>query len=362
MSDDLLHSPLESLHVELGGRMVAFAGWNMPVMYDSILNEHQAVRTAAGIFDISHMGQFIVRGEGALEWLNGMLANNLAKLADGEGQYSFMLNERGGVIDDLIVYRTGADEFFLVVNASMIPEDFAWLEKHRTEGVELLDESDAWAGMAVQGPDSATAFAKVFPDAELPPRNGIARLAQGGIVCRTGYTGEDGFEYFCPASEGSGVFQQFIDAGAKPCGLGARDSLRLEMCYPLNGSDLSPERTPIEAGLGFFVDLEKGDFMGRDVLARQKADGLKERLVAVAYTGKGAPPRAHYPVVDEQGEALGELSSGVPSPSLGKGIGLAYLPVASAKIGTKVQIDVRGRLFPAEVVKKPFYKPAAKNS
>ncbi|MGB1130861.1 MAG: glycine cleavage system aminomethyltransferase GcvT, partial [Haloferula sp.] len=230
MSDDLLHSPLESLHVELGGRMVAFAGWNMPVMYDSILNEHQAVRTAAGIFDISHMGQFIVCGEGALEWLNGMLANNLAKLADGEGQYSFMLNERGGVIDDLIVYRTGVDEFFLVVNASMIPEDFAWLEKHRTEGVELLDESDSWAGMAVQGPDSAAAFAKVFPDAELPTRNGIARLAQGGIVCRTGYTGEDGFEYFCPASEGSGVFQQFIDAGAKPCGLGARDSLRLEMC------------------------------------------------------------------------------------------------------------------------------------
>jgi aminomethyltransferase len=362
VSDVLLHSPLESLHVELGGRMVAFAGWNMPVMYDSILNEHQAVRGQVGIFDISHMGQFIVRGEGSLAWLNGMLANNLEKLAEGEGQYSFMLNEEGGVIDDLIVYRTGAEEFFLVVNASMIPEDFAWLEKRLVEGVELLDESESWAGMAVQGPDSAAAFAKVFPGEELPPRNGIARLGGGGMVCRTGYTGEDGFEFFCASGEGIGMFRRFIDAGAKPCGLGARDSLRLEMCYPLNGSDLSPNRTPLEAGLGFFVDLDKGDFVGRETLARQKADGLKERLVAIAYTGKGAPPRAHYPVLNEAGEVLGELSSGVPSPSLGIGIGLAYLPVGYARVGTPLQIDVRGRLFPAEVVKKPFYKPSAKNS
>lgn len=362
MSEDLLHSPLEALHVELGGRLVAFAGWNMPVMYDSILNEHQAVRTAVGIFDISHMGQFIVRGDGATEWLNGMLANNLTKLAEGEGQYSFMLNAEGGVIDDLIVYRTGAEEYFLVVNAAMIPEDLAWLQKHLVDGVELIDDSDAWAGMAVQGPDSAATFEKVFPGTGLPPRNGIVKLSNGGVVCRTGYTGEDGFEYFCPAGEGISVFKSFIDAGAKPCGLGARDSLRLEMCYPLNGSDLSPSRTPIEAGLGFFVDLDKGDFMGREVLARQKSEGLKERLVAIAYTDKGAPPRAHYPVLNDSGEVLGELSSGVPSPSLGKGIGMAYLPIASAKVGTPLQIDVRGRLFPAEVVKKPFYKPSAKNS
>jgi len=342
--------------------MVPFAGWYMPVMYDSILNEHQAVRGAVGIFDISHMGQFIVRGEGALPWLNRMLANNLEKLAAGEGQYSFMLNEEGGVIDDLIVYRTGDSEFFLVVNASMIPEDLAWLEKHRPEGVELVDESEGWAGMAVQGPDSPASFASLFPDETLPPRNGIARLAGGGIVCRTGYTGEDGFEFFCPAGDGIEVFKKFIEAGAKPCGLGARDSLRLEMCYPLNGSDLSPTRTPIEAGLGFFVDLDKGDFVGREVLARQKADGLKERLVAIAYTEKGAPPRAHYPVLSDEGETLGELSSGVPSPSLSQGIGMAYVPVEFAKIGTPLKIDVRGRQFPAVVVKKPFYKPAAKNS
>lgn len=342
--------------------MVPFAGWNMPVMYDSILNEHQAVRESVGIFDISHMGQFIVRGDGALEWLNRMLANNLEKLSDGQGQYSFMLNEAGGVIDDLIVYRTGANEFFLVVNASMIPEDFAWLDARRPNGVELLDESESWAGMAVQGPESAATFTQLFPSETLPPRNGIARLAGGQVVCRTGYTGEDGFEFFCSADAGIATFKSFVEAGAKPCGLGARDSLRLEMCYPLNGSDLSPERTPIEAGLGFFVDLEKGDFVGREVLARQKEEGLKERLVAIAYTEKGAPPRAHYAVLSEDGATLGELSSGVPSPSLGKGIGLAYVPVDFAKIGTPLKIDVRGRQFPAVVVKKPFYKPAAKNS
>ncbi|MGE9270741.1 MAG: glycine cleavage system aminomethyltransferase GcvT [Verrucomicrobiales bacterium] len=362
MAADLQHSPLEALHVELGGRMVPFAGWNMPVMYDSILNEHRAVRETVGIFDISHMGQFIVRGQGAGEWLNYMLANNIAKLGDGKGQYTFLLNERGGVIDDLIVYQIQTEEFLLVVNASMIPEDLAWLKKHLKDGVELLDESEAWAGMAVQGPESAAAFAKVFPDEILPSRNGVARMADGSMVCRTGYTGEDGFEFFCASENGVEQFKRFVDAGAKPCGLGARDSLRLEMCYPLNGNDLRPDRTPIEAGLGFFVDLEKGDFIGREVLAQQKSEGLKERLVAIEYVSKGAPPRAHYPVLDEAGNSLGELSSGVPSPSLGKGIGLAFLPIEHAKVGTPLQIDVRGRMVAAQVVKKPFYKPTAKNS
>lgn len=338
--------------------MVPFAGWNMPVMYSSILNEHQAVRGSAGIFDISHMGQFIVRGESAEAWLNRLLANNVAKLGDGLGQYSFLLNEQGGVIDDLIVYRRRAGEFFLVVNAAKAEEDLAWMKAHADPGAELIDQSAEWAGMAVQGPESPAAWAKVFPDTELPPRNGIAELPGGGIVCRTGYTGEDGFEYFCPASEGSAAFRSFIDAGATPCGLGARDTLRLEMCYPLNGSDLSPERTPIEAGLGFIVDLEKGEFIGRERLAAQKQAGPDERLVAIECTGKSAPPRAHYPVVSAEGEALGELSSGVLSPSLGRGIGMAYLPRERAKVGTELRIDVRGRQFPAVVVKKPFYKPA----
>jgi aminomethyltransferase len=342
--------------------MVPFAGWNMPVQYTSIMDEHAAVRGAAGIFDISHMGQFIVSGPGALVWLNRMLANNVAKLEVGQGQYSFLLNEAGGVIDDLIVYRTAEDAFFLVVNASMIDEDFAWMAKHQPEDVAFANESALWAGMAVQGPDAVAVFAKACPGGPLPPRNGIARFPVAGgeaIVCRTGYTGEDGFEFFCPAEEGGAWFEKFIAAGAKACGLGARDTLRLEMCYPLNGNDLSPEHTPIEAGLGFFVDLDKGDFIGREVLAKQKADGPARKLVALEYTDKGAPPRAHYPVLDAAGQVVSELSSGVLSPSTGKGIGLAYVPAAMAKTGTGFSIDVRGRLFPAQVVKKPFYKPAA---
>ena len=360
MSEEIQESPLKELHERLGARMVPFAGWNMPVMYSSILDEHSAVREKAGIFDISHMGQFVVTGAGAEAWLNGMLTNDVSKLGDAQGQYTMMLNEKGGVIDDLILYRVSATEFFLVVNASMIDEDFTWMHGRLVDGVELVNESEQWAGMAVQGPEAAEIFGRVCAGAELPPRNGIAKLADGGVVCRTGYTGEDGYEFFCPAAEGERVFEAFVAAGAKPCGLGARDTLRLEMCYPLNGSDLSPERTPLEAGLGFFVALEKGDFVGREVLARQKAEGLEQKLVAIEYLDKGAPPRAHYKVVTEDGEELGELGSGVLSPSLGKGIGMVYLPIGLSKPGTPVWVDVRGRRFPAQVVKKPFYKPTTK--
>jgi len=360
VSDLLKRTPLEAAHVELGAKLVPFAGWYMPVQYTAILDEHSAVRNKAGVFDISHMGQFLVSGEGSLEWLNKMLANNVAKLGIGEGQYTFLLNESGGVIDDLIIYRTGADDFFLVVNASMIDEDLAWFLQHKPESVELRNESEAWAGMAVQGPESSAVFAAVCPGETLPPRNGISKTADGSIVCRTGYTGEDGFEFFSSAESGGDYLKKFVAAGAKPCGLGCRDSLRLEMCYPLNGNDLSPERTPIEAGLGFFVDMEKGDFIGRETLAKQKAEGPATKLVALMYTDKGAPPRAHYTVLSTDGEEIGELSSGVHSPSLGTGIGLAYLPSVYSKLGTEVRIDVRGRQFPAKVVKKPFYKPTTK--
>lgn len=356
---NIQETPLAALHVELGAKMIPFAGWNMPVQYSNIIKEHTAVREQVGIFDISHMGQFFLKGEGAEQWLNTILANDVNKLAIGEAQYTFMLNEKGGVIDDLIIYRFGEDQIFLVVNASKIEEDFAWLNKHLSEGLSLTNESDSWAGMAIQGPEAKETYAKLFPSRELPKRNGIDKWSENGkdfIVCRTGYTGEDGFEFFCSAKMGSNWFQQWIDAGCEPCGLGARDSLRLEVCYPLNGSDLSPERTPLQAGLGFFCALDKGDFIGSEVLKKQKQEGLGERLVAIKYTGKGAPPRAHYGVFSTEGEQLGELSSGVISPSLKQGIGMAYLPVAHAKIGTSLEIDVRGRRFPAEVVKKPFYK------
>lgn len=330
----------------------------MPVQYSSIIEEHTAVRTKVGIFDISHMGQFLVSGPTAEAWLNKMFTNNIAKLAPGQGQYTIMLNDNGGVIDDLIAYRTGQNDYFIVVNASMIEEDFFWLAGRQDEQVTLRNESDLWAGMAIQGPLAAETFAKVCPGETLPPRNGIATTASGAVVCRTGYTGEDGFEFFCPAAEGVSYWEKFLAAGAAPCGLGARDTLRLEMGYPLNGSDLSPERSPIEAGLGFFCDLEKGDFTGREILARQKAEGPAVKLTAIQYTDKGAPPRSHYPVVSADGKVIGELASGVLSPSLMTGIGMAYLPAEYSKLGTDLSIDVRGRLFPAKVVKKPFYKPA----
>ncbi|MFY7818047.1 MAG: glycine cleavage system aminomethyltransferase GcvT [Akkermansiaceae bacterium] len=365
MSDNLLHTPLESVHVELGAKMVPFGGWYMPVQYTSILDEHAAVRQQVGVFDISHMGQIVVTGSGAEEWLNRMLANNVAKLATGQGQYSFLLNGRGGVIDDLIIYREAADRFFAVVNASRIEQDFFWLAQHQPEDVTLANESELWAGLAVQGPLSAAVFARLFEGVSLPPRNGILRFMHNGqelVVCRTGYTGEDGYEFFSSASNGPAWMKAFVAAGAKPCGLGARDSLRLEMGYPLNGSDLSEDLTPLEAGLGFFVDLEKGDFMGRDLLATQKAQGINRKLVGLQYLDKGAPPRAHYAVESSDGQVIGELSSGVLSPSLMTGIGMAYLPIEFTKLGTIVNIDVRGRKFSAKVVKKPFYKPAMQAS
>ena len=328
----------------------------MPVQYSSIIDEHNAVRTRVGIFDISHMGQFLVSGSTAAAWLNRMLTNNIAKIEPGQGQYTLMLNDKGGVIDDLIAYRTAENDYFLVVNASMIDEDFFWMAGHQDEQVTLRNESDLWAGMAIQGPLATEIFAEVCPDEVLPPRNGITTTAAGAIVCRTGYTGEDGFEFFCQADEGLSYWEKFLSAGAAPCGLGSRDTLRLEMGYPLNGNDLSPERTPIEAGLGFFCDLEKGDFIGSETLIRQKTDGPTIKLTALQYTEKGPPPRAHYPVASADGSVIGELASGALSPSLMTGIGMAYLPAEFSNIGTDLNIDVRGRLFPAKVVKKPFYK------
>jgi aminomethyltransferase len=363
MSDELLRTPLEATHIELGAKMVPFGGWYMPVQYTSILDEHTTVRNHCGIFDISHMGQLIVSGADAETWINSMLSNNVSTLSNGEGQYSLLLNEKGGVIDDLIIYRETENQFFLVVNASHIEQDFFWLAKRQAQFVHLSNESDLWAGMAVQGCQAPSIFNEIFPDQELPKRNGILRFTHGNdefVVCRTGYTGEDGYEFFCAAAKGGKWFKRFVNAGAKPCGLGARDSLRLEMGYPLNGNDLSEELTPLEAGLGFFVDLQKGDFLGSEKLKKQKNEGLTKKMVGLQYTGKGAPPRAHYLVETPTGKVIGELSSGGLSPSLMKGIGMAYLPIEFTALGTEVNIEIRGRKFPAKVVKKPFYKRVKK--
>lgn len=366
MSDTaLLRTPLFENHAALGAKMVPFAGWEMPVQYTGIVPEHQAVRKAAGVFDISHMGQFIVSGDDALSFLNRALTNDVARLELGQGQYSLMLNEGGGVIDDLILYRTSANEYFVVVNASMIEVDWAHLRGLLTseEDVHMANLSDGIAGLAVQGPRSRAVFDKVFgSEAVFPPHNSIFVSAdEAGFMwlCGTGYTGEEGFEFFLPAASSSAWFERIVAAvreeGGVPCGLGARDTLRLEMGYPLNGNDLAPNKTPLEAGLGFFVAMDKPAFTGRAVLASQKEAGLPSRLAAFKMTGATPPPRPHYPVA-WNGEIVSEVASGTQSPSLGVGIGMTYLPAAAAKLGTTIEIEIRGRRFPAEIVKKPFYR------
>lgn len=334
--------------------MIDFAGWDMPVQYTSILDEHKAVRTACGVFDISHMGEFFVRGAGVAAWLDFLLTNRVVALEAGQSQYSLMLNERGGVIDDLIVYRIKEMEFLIVVNASKIEEDAAWLQAHLTEGIVFEDRSDDFAALAVQGPDAPKVFEACFGRPLPAERNRVIEIGSNFVVT-TGYTGEVGFEIISPAAEVGALWDGFLAAGVKPCGLGARDTLRLEMCYPLNGSDLSLEHTPLEAGLGFFVNLEKGEFIGREILANQRAAGLSQRLVAIKMDEKSPPIRSHYPVLAE-GQKVAETTSGALSPSLGYGIAMAYLPFALAKVGQPLEIQVRDRSYKASVVKKPFYQ------
>src|SRR6266508_2793289 len=358
-------TPLYDEHVRLGAKIVPFAGWRMPVQYTSIVGEHQAVRNNVGMFDISHMGQLIVDGASACEWLNTMLTNNVGKLNVGTGQYTFLLNDRGGIIDDLIVYRIGQKKFLLVVNAARADEDFAWLQDHlpAASAIPLVNRSADFGGVAIQGPRIAELFHALFgANADLPPRNSIADFPFDGTtvsVARTGYTGEDGIEVFFRATDAAKFWNAALERGKpfgiKPCGLGARDTLRLEMCYPLNGSDLSPERNPIEAGLGFFVDLTKPNFIGRDALVETKEKGPREKLIPFRMKEKGPPPRPHYAVF-QNGERIGEVTSGTLSPSLNWGVGMAYVSAAHAKIGAQIDIEIRGQKFPATIEKKPLYK------
>ncbi len=365
-------TPLYDEHVRLGAKIIPFGGWLMPVQYTSIVEEHQAVRNNIGIFDISHMGQLIVEGSGAHAWLNTMLTNNVDKLQVGTGQYTFLLNERSGIIDDLIVYQIDNEKFLLVVNASRTDEDFIWLQKHlpaieapalAADEVRIENRSANFGGVAIQGPRVVDLFHALFgTDVDLPPRNHIVDLPfdeTNVSVARTGYTGEDGVEVFFRTTDAIKCWNAALEKGKpfgiKACGLGARDTLRLEMCYPLNGSDLSPERNPIEAGLGFFVDLTKSNFIGRDVLVRTKESGPREKLVPFRMKEKGPPPRPNYAVFDN-GERIGEVTSGTISPSLNWGVGMAYVSAPHAKIGAQIDIEIRERKFPAVIEAKPLYK------
>ena len=354
----------------------------MPVQYSSIMDEHLAVRQAAGIFDISHMGEVLLSGPAAETFLNQTLTNDIRKLSVGQGQYTLMCNERGGVIDDLYAYRLAADEYLLIINAARIPDDIAWLEKQwdassGKNGVKLKNVSDEHGAVAVQGPRvvefidlcfpaGATAGTIVKQPSHLK-KNQIGKFAFGAAhvwVGRTGYTGEDGFEIIAARENIEAVWFDILEkgraTGVKPAGLGARDTLRTEVCYPLYGHELSENTTPIEAGLSFFVALEKGEFTGREVLAQQKASGPAKRLVAFKMTGRSAPPRPQYAIWSSAARAtrLGEVTSGTQSPSLGIGIGLGYVTPEFAKPQTPLAIEIREKRSPAEVVAKPIYRKA----
>jgi len=373
----LKRTALYAAHQQRGGKLIDFGGWEMPVQYTSITDEHLAVRTAAGIFDISHMGEVTVSGPGAVAFLNFVLTNDIRKLASGHGQYTLMCNERGGVVDDLYAYRLSVDVYLLIINASRIEADVAWLKAQAAKftggEVNLTDASHHYAAIAVQGPRVKDFIATVIPGASASvfsvktvtdlKKNQIAGFhfdTSNILVSRTGYTGEDGFEILGPDSAVRHLWDKFLATGAafgiKPCGLGARDTLRTEVCYPLYGHELDEQTTPIEAGVGFFVALDKGEFTGRTVLAEQKANGVPKKLIAFKMTDKSAPPRPHYKIFSGEKE-IGIVTSGTQSPSLNLGIGMGFVPPALAKPDTKIEIEIRGRRFAAVVVPKPIYRP-----
>jgi aminomethyltransferase len=356
--EQLKRTPLYAVHLEWGAKMVPFGGWEMPLSYTSIIEEHMAVRKQAGLFDVSHMGQVIVAGTNAGRVLNHLLTNDIRELTVGHAQYTLLCNERGGVIDDVIVYRVEPDAYLVVVNASNIEKDFAWMNRHAGASTKLDNESEKTAMLALQGPNAP----KFLKDAASIANFHIVRQSLFGVECRvarTGYTGEDGFEILCDTDDVVGLWTELLkrgsEFGVKPCGLGARDTLRLEMCYPLNGSDLNEDRTPMEAGLGRFVSFGKGDFIGRDVLAGQKEKGVELKLVAFKMTGKSPPPRPHYPIVAD-GRQVGTVTSGTQSPTLGAGIGMGYVETGAAAIGSPIGIEIRGKIFDAIIGKKPLLK------
>jgi aminomethyltransferase len=356
--EQLKRTPLYATQSACGAKMVPFAGWEMPVFYSSIVEEHTAVRKRAGLFDVSHMGQVLVAGANAERVLNHLLTNDVRGIAVGQAQYTLMCNERGGVIDDVIVYRIELDTYLMVVNASNIEKDFAWMNRHAGAPVLLENESEQTAMLALQGPNAP----KFLKSSAAIAHFGIARQRIFGVECRvarTGYTGEDGFEILCEADDVVALWTELLERGAvfgvKPCGLGARDTLRLEMCYPLNGGDMDEDRTPLEAGLDRFVSFTKGDFIGRDILAEQKKNGVEHKLVAFKMKEKSPPPRLHYPIISE-GRPVGNVTSGTHSPTLGIGIGMGYVESKAAVIGSPIGIEIRDRTFAAVIGKKPLLK------
>jgi len=357
----LKRTPLYSLHRELGAKLIDFGGWEMPVQYSGILEEHRAVRERAGIFDVSHMGELEVRGSGALAALQRITPNDVSRLEDGRCHYSAFLTDDGTFVDDLLVYRRGAEDFLVVVNASNTPKDYEWAASRIGGEASVANRSDDYALLAVQGPLSAGLMEKA---AQGDPRDlayyafrNMRVLGAPALVSRTGYTGEDGFEIYLAPGDAQRVMRGLLEMGrgdgVLPCGLGARDTLRLEAKMALYGNDIDDTVTPWEADLGWIVKMNNGDFVGREALAKQKAEGVRRKLAGFEMVDRGIA-RHGYPAKAPHGE--GVVTSGTHSPTLGKPIGLAMLPVADTAVGTEFEADIRGRAAKARVAPTPFYK------
>ncbi len=355
------HTPLYAAHHALGARFVDFGGWEMPVQYTSIIDEHHAVRQRAGLFDVSHMGEIELRGPHAIATAQELTVNDLGRLRDGQAQYSLLCRPSGGVVDDIMVHRMSAERVLLCVNAANAEKDFAWISEHRN-GAEIIDRSADFALLALQGPRATEILGSLtpLPLQQIPPfafGEGVVTGRQA-LVAHTGYTGEEGWEIYCAPVDARALWDALLEAGRRfdirPAGLGARDTLRLERALPLYGHELTDETTPIEAGLGWAVRFTKTSFIGRDALWQQRERGLPRRLVGLEMTEPGIP-RQGYPIV-YGGGVVGAVTSGTKSPTLGKAIGLGYVASTLGAVGAQLGVDIRGRVIGARVVQLPFYK------
>ncbi|MFD2518880.1 glycine cleavage system aminomethyltransferase GcvT [Salinimicrobium flavum] len=357
------NTALTSTHKDLNAKIVPFAGYNMPVSYEGVNAEHETVRKSVGVFDVSHMGEFLITGDKALELIQKVSSNDASKLVDGKAQYSCMPNNEGGIVDDLIIYRFNEEKYLLVVNASNIEKDWNWISQHNTMDATMRDLSEEYSLLAIQGPKAAEAMQPLtdvdlsaikFYTFEVAPFAGVENV----IISATGYTGSGGFEIYCKNEDAQKIWDRVFEAGAdygiKPIGLAARDTLRLEMGYCLYGNDIDDTTSPIEAGLGWITKFTK-DFINSEALKAEKENGPKRKLVGFELDERGIP-RQGYDIVDDNGKVIGVVTSGTMSPSLEKGIGMGYVPTDVAAPGSKINIQVRKKALPATVVKLPFYK------
>ena len=357
------HIPLKNVHEALGAKMVDFAGFYMPVQYEGVNAEHETVRNGVGVFDVSHMGEFLLTGEKALDLIQKVTSNDASVLEIGKAQYSCLPNEKGGIVDDLIVYRMKENQYLLVVNASNIDKDWDWISKHNDLGVEMRNLSDDYALLAIQGPKSVEAMQSLtlINLSEIPYYSfkvGDFAGIENVIISATGYTGSGGFEIYCKNSEVEHIWNKVFEAGAsfgiKPIGLAARDTLRLEMGFCLYGNDIDDTTSPLEAGLGWITKFTK-DFINSEKLKKQKEEGIKRKLVGFELLERGIP-RHDYEIADKDGNVIGKVTSGTMAPSLGKGIGMGYVTTENSKVDSEIFIKIRNNNIKAKVVKMPFYK------